>query len=156
MLNVISTCRDIFCVDLNVNRNVDKNVNKRCVDHSTSHTTKRILCVVDSAMTTPIIPHYIWGIIGGLGCETHGMWASLSCFLWCQFVKIGFRMKVHWFMTTKLLLCVTYNLHKFKIQMIESNKYYEMICMRWFVFMLYMKNKVTSCVYIELICINAK
>ena len=44
--------------------------------------------------------------------------ASLSCgifFLWCQFVKIGFRMKVHWFMTTKLLLCVTYNLHKFKI-----------------------------------------
>ena len=58
--------------------------------------------------------------------------ASLSCgifFLWRQFVKIGFRMKVDWFMTTKLLLCVTYNLRKFKIHnMIESNKYYELIC----------------------------
>ena len=60
-------------------------------------------------------------------------------------------------MTTKLLLYITYNLHKFKIHMIESNKYYEMICMRWFVyFMLYLKNKVTSCIYIELISINAK
>ena len=28
MLNVISTCRDILCVDINVD--------KRCVDHSTS------------------------------------------------------------------------------------------------------------------------
>ena len=29
MLNIISTCRDILCVDINVD--------KRCVDHSTSH-----------------------------------------------------------------------------------------------------------------------
>ena len=28
MLNIISTCRDILCVDINVD--------KRCVDHSTS------------------------------------------------------------------------------------------------------------------------
>ena len=29
MLNIISTCRDILCVDINVD--------KRCVDHSTTH-----------------------------------------------------------------------------------------------------------------------
>ena len=29
MLNIISTCQDILCVDINVD--------KRCVDHSTSH-----------------------------------------------------------------------------------------------------------------------
>ena len=29
MLNIISTCRDILCVDINVD--------KRCVDHSTSN-----------------------------------------------------------------------------------------------------------------------
>ena len=32
MLNIISTCRDILCVDLNVD--------KRCVDHSTSKNTQ--------------------------------------------------------------------------------------------------------------------
>ena len=60
------------------------------------------------------IPHNM--VVGLMWIAWWG--ASLSCgmfFLWCQFVKIGFRMKVHWFMTTKWLLCVTYNLHKFKI-----------------------------------------
>ena len=58
------------------------------------------------------IPHIM--VVDLMRDAWHG--ASLSCgifFLWCQFVKIGFRMKVHWFMTTILLLCVTYNLHKF-------------------------------------------
>ena len=79
-------------------------------------------------MTTLIIPHYM---VVDLKLDAwHG--ASLSCgifFLWGQFVKIGFRMKVHWFMTSKLLLySVSYNLHKFKIHIIESDKYYEVIC----------------------------
>ena len=45
MLNIISTCRDILCVDINVD--------KRCVDHSTSHyilyfnTTLYILYICD-------------------------------------------------------------------------------------------------------------
>ena len=50
------------------------------------------------------IPHIM--VVDLMWKAWHG--ASLSCgifFLWCQFVKIGFRMKVHWFMTTKLLLC---------------------------------------------------
>ena len=33
MLNIISTCRDILCVDINVD--------KRCVDHSTRNYTKK-------------------------------------------------------------------------------------------------------------------
>ena len=40
MLNIISTCRDILCVDINVD--------KRCVDHSTSG---------DHTNTTPIFKH---------------------------------------------------------------------------------------------------
>ena len=65
-------------------------------------------------MTALIYP--IFMVVDLMSEAWHG--ASLSCgifFLWCQFVKIGFRIKVHWFMTTILLLCVTYNLHKFKI-----------------------------------------
>ena len=34
MLNIISTCRDILCVDINVD--------KRCVDHSTNILTKKV------------------------------------------------------------------------------------------------------------------
>ena len=67
---------------------------------------KRSLCAVRSAMTTLIhTPYYIM-VVDLMWKAWYG--ASLSCgifFLWCQFVKIGFRMKVHWFMTTKLLLC---------------------------------------------------
>ena len=75
---------------------------------------KRYLCAVRSAMTTLMCTPFYGG-----GLDVRAWYgASLSCgifFLWCQFVKTGFRMKVHWFMSTKLLLCVTCNLHKFKI-----------------------------------------
>ena len=44
MLNIISTCRDILCVDINVDTNVDK----RCVDHST-----RFHCIVIVVICCP-------------------------------------------------------------------------------------------------------
>ena len=42
MLNIILTCRDILCVD--------KNVDKRCVDHST-----RKVILIDLAMPSEIV-----------------------------------------------------------------------------------------------------
>ena len=37
MLNIISTCRDILCVDINVD--------KRCVDHGTSYYPPQVLII---------------------------------------------------------------------------------------------------------------
>ena len=45
MLNIISTCRDIFCVDINVD--------KRCVDHSTREYPYEVLAWYVEAQWNP-------------------------------------------------------------------------------------------------------
>ena len=57
MLNIILTCRDILCVDINVD--------KRCVDHSTSHASYNGMAAQTVLVKKVVkeVGHQIWPLV---------------------------------------------------------------------------------------------
>ena len=122
MLNVISTCRDILCVDINVD--------KRCVDHSTSHyhVILHSITMVSFMIEDTLIPglwyslrnkqHWYHHDHGMLYTRIHMVHNHIVITLFCypDWVLLTFRVHTRRYKRYFLKLC---------IQKVDTNSYFQ-------------------------------